>query len=479
MTALRPSTSLRRIPLRALALVGAVAFAGCAEPGPPPPVACTFDLVDRVDADRAMEHLRHLSVEIGPRVASSQAEREAAEYLAAQFRAMGYEQVEIQPFPREGIGAHLEVLSPAGLRVNVAAGRVQDTPASAYPLLTPQGGLAARVVDCGEGACPDAVAGQVALLTPAAGGQGSGAGDAEVRIAQAAGAGAVAAILHGPDWRSYRVTAAEAPIPFVAVNLDAAEALREALAEGDVEVRLSVELHTTSQNVIATQPVEGNPQAPVVIFTAHYDSVEQSPGASDNGSGTVGLLEFARAFHNVQSDFELRFAAVGAEEVGLQGARHYVRELSEAERDRIVANFNTDMIGTAGPDQTQLFVNTLDGDNLVARSARAAREQLGLPEAMMRAPFQRGASDHVAFADAGIAAANFIWREPETIALEPWYHHPHDTFENVSRERLETAMRLVVGAATQVVCADPDAIRAQVEADRAERSSEEAGSPPG
>jgi Zn-dependent M28 family amino/carboxypeptidase len=47
-----------------------------------------------------------------------------------------------------------------------------------------------------------------------------------------------------------------------------------------------------------------------------------------------------------------------------------VRELPEAERARIVANFNTDMIGTAGPDQTQLFVNTLDGDNLVARSAR-------------------------------------------------------------------------------------------------------------
>jgi hypothetical protein len=71
---------------------------------------------------------------------------------------------------------------------------------------------------------------------------------------------------------------------------------------------------------------------------------------------------------------------------------------------------------------------------------------------MMRAPFQRGASDHVAFADVGIPAANFIWREPETIALEPWYHHPHDSFENVSRERIETAMRVVVGAATQVVC---------------------------
>jgi aminopeptidase YwaD len=118
-------------------------------------------------------------------------------------------------------------------------------------------------------------------------------------------------------------------------------------------------------------------------------------------------------------------------------------------------------------------VNTLDGDNLVARSARAAREQLGLPEEMLRAPFQRGASDHVAFADVGIPAANFIWREPETIALEPWYHHPHDMLENVSAERLETAMRVVMGAATQVICEDPAVIRAQVEQDRAAREAAE------
>jgi aminopeptidase YwaD len=437
-------------------VVAVVAFAGCADSEPPSPPACDMGLTDRVDVARALDHLRVLSVDIGPRVASSPEETEAAEYIAGQLRDFGYE-VEIQEFPRVGVVAYLDLLEPEGLQVNVAAGRVQLTTPEAYPLLTSGEGITGRVVDCGAGDCPTEVTGAVALLTAGE------ADDVEARLARVAEAGAAAAIVHGDDWRRYTLSVAEAAIPFVSVNSEAADAMRAAMGDAEdagntaLEATMRVHRYETSRNVIATRRVEGNPDAPVVIFTAHYDSVEKSPGASDNGSGTSGLLEFARVLRNVPTDHELRFAAVGAEEVGLRGARYYVSELSEAEQARIVANFNTDMIGTAGEAQTQLFVNTLDGDNLVARSARAAREQLGLPEEMMRAPFQRGASDHVAFADVGIPAANFIWREPETIALEPWYHQPHDTFDNVSGERLGTAMRIVVGAAVQVICEAPEA----------------------
>jgi len=435
---------LRTISTRALALFAVIAFAGCAEVAPPP-AGCNLDLVQQIDVDRALAHLRVLSVEIGPRVASSPGERAAAEYLAAELENLGYE-VEIQEFARTGLSARFEVHQPAGLAIHPAYGRIRETPTADYPLLTPEDGITARIVDCGAGACPDEVAGHIALLAP------GDNGDAEARIAAAAAQGAVAGIVHGPTWRRFTVTVEEAEIPFVSVNLDAAEAIRLA---GEVDVTLHVGRYDTSQNVIATRPVEGDPEAPVVVFSAHYDSVEQSPGANDNGSGTVGMLELARILANVETAVELRFAAVGAEEVGLVGARHYVSELPDSERARIVANFNTDMIGTAGEDQVQLFVNTLDGDNLVAQSARAAREKLGYPEEMLRAPYQRGASDHVAFHDAGIPAANFIWRDPETIALEPWYHHPHDRIENVSEERLRTALEIVLAASLEVICEGP------------------------
>ena len=41
-------------------------------------------------AERAFEHLRVLAVEIGERFAGTDAEREAAAYVAAQFEAAGY-----------------------------------------------------------------------------------------------------------------------------------------------------------------------------------------------------------------------------------------------------------------------------------------------------------------------------------------------------------------------------------------------------
>jgi len=111
-----------------------------------------------------------------------------------------------------------------------------------------------------------------------------------------------------------------------------------------------------------------------------------------------------------------------------------------------------DRIATAGPDQSTLFVDTLDGENLVAQAALFAADTFGYA-GLLKAPYQRGASDHVAFANAGIAGANFIWRELETIALEPWYHHPHDRMENVSSERMRIALEIITAASTQVMCA--------------------------
>jgi aminopeptidase YwaD len=437
---------LPRLPGRILALLVVALFAGCAQEAPAEALTCDIDLVSHLDDSRAMDHLRVLSADLGSRVASSPEERVAAKYLAEEFVRYGYI-VEVQDFPRPQIVAHLEAIEPSGIAVRAASGRLRGVSAEEYPLLTPDGGITGRVVDCGAGECPPEAAGAIALITA-----GEGA-EAEGLIAGAARAGATAAILHGPDWRRFVVSVSEAAIPFVSVNSEAAEVLR---ASGAAELNLQVNRYETSQNVIATRGLEGGePDAPVVVFSAHYDAVEKSPGANDNGSGTVGLLELARVLAEIPVGVELRFAAVGAEEGGLVGSRYYVSQLSEAERERIVANLNMDMIGTAGEAQTQLFVNTLDGDNRVARSARAAREALGLPEAMLRAPYQRGASDHVAFHDAGIPAANFIWREPESASLEPWYHQPHDAIENVSPERLRTALSVVLTASLPMVCEVP------------------------
>lgn len=427
----------------ALAAVLALALGSCTDSPPP----CDLALVDQLDIEGAMAHMAYLSESIGPRVVSTPEDREAAEYIAAELESYGYG-VEIQEFPRPTVHAYLTVQTDQPQELNIGAGGLRGVSVADYPLLTPEGGINGRVVYSGNGevgAFPAEVSGQIALVTR------SDEDPAEV-LNRAREAGAVAVLLHNTEWKNYSVRVAEADIPFATMNSEAAEILQ---ASGEETVNFQVNRYETSQNVIATRTAtdEADESRPIVVISGHYDSVAQSPGANDNASGTAGVMELARVLARVPLAADVRFLACGGEEGGLVGARHYVAQLTDAERGRVVANFNMDMIATAGPDQSTLFVNTLDGENLVAQAAIAAADTLGYSD-LLNAPYQRGSSDHVAFAESGIAGANFIWRELETIALEPWYHHPHDKMENTSAERMRIALEIVAAASLQVICAD-------------------------
>ena len=97
----------------------------------------------------------------------------------------------------------------------------------------------------------------------------------------------------------------------------------------------------------------------MVLVTAHLDSINlaggpqaQAPGADDNGSGSAGLLTIARIFAGHQGVADLRLILFGGEEQGLFGSRQYVAGLEPAERSRIAAVVNMDMIGTVNTADT-------------------------------------------------------------------------------------------------------------------------------
>ena len=204
-----------------------------------------------------------------------------------------------------------------------------------------------------------------------------------------------------------------------------------------------------SQNVIAVKEAENVENPEIVYLTAHYDSVPGSPGANDNGSGTSTLLELARVMKDLPANKEVRFVAFGAEEIGLVGARYYASQLTEEEIARSVGNFNMDMVGTNWEPATQLYVNVVDGQpNLVWQYAKAAADRLNNDTLFL---YQRGASDHVAFHEVGIDSANFIWREPGTASLEPWYHTPEDTIDRISPEKIQMVGDLINAAVSDLV----------------------------
>ncbi len=106
-----------------------------------------------------------------------------------------------------------------------------------------------------------------------------------------------------------------------------------------------------SSNIIAEI---GDPNNPIIILGAHYDSTAMelgSMGATDNGAGIAAMLAIAEALiKKPPTDYRVRFIAFGAEEIGLQGSNYYVADLVKNKQlDNIIAMINFDTI--AGGDK--------------------------------------------------------------------------------------------------------------------------------
>lgn len=56
---------------------------------------------------------------------------------------------------------------------------------------------------------------------------------------------------------------------------------------------------------------------------------------SDNGSGSIGLLEVAIQLAKFSVNNAVRFVWVSAEEFGLLGSKYYVASLSDEEKNKI------------------------------------------------------------------------------------------------------------------------------------------------
>lgn len=176
-----------------------------------------------------------------------------------------------------------------------------------------------------------------------------------------------------------------------------------------------------------------------VLLGAHYDSVAGSPGADDNGSGTVVLLELARRLAaEPVPGVEVTVAFFGAEEV-LAGygrnSHHYGSRLrarrlqqSGALPDWMVS---VDMVGVG---ERLLAVAYLDTDPGAVQLLRRVGEELEVPVIII----SRGdISDHEAFARAGVPAA-FLWR-PDN----PEYHRAGDGV--IIPERLAQDLQIIEG----------------------------------
>jgi hypothetical protein len=301
----------------------------------------------------ALDVLRHLTDNIGPRLSGSAQAGQAVEYVAAEMRSLGAEvTLEKAKVPHWVRGAETaEVVRWPGQTPGTAQKVVLT--ALGGSVATPAEGITAEVVVVDDWqqlhALPaGAVKGKILLFNHrfdkelAAQGRGLEAyGDAVVYRGSgpvaAAAAGAVAVLVRSVGGADFRLphtgmtmySDGVVKIPAAAVTAEDADLLKNLTSQGAVTLHLTLTPETLpdadSYNVIADWKGSEHPEQ-VVVVSGHLDSWDLGTGAIDDGAGVVVSMQVIHLLHelNIRPKRTVRFIAWMSEEEGSEGAAQYM-----------------------------------------------------------------------------------------------------------------------------------------------------------
>lgn len=111
-----------------------------------------------------------------------------------------------------------------------------------------------------------------------------------------------------------------------------------------------INIYDNIQNVIVKITPKGTKYTKSVLVNSHFDTVSDSPGAGDDGSMVVAMLEVLRILTNAPSVVRhpIVFLFNGAEENGLQGSHAFITQHKWA--SDVAAFLNLDATGTGGKE---------------------------------------------------------------------------------------------------------------------------------
>jgi hypothetical protein len=359
----------------------------------------------------ALDQLRHLTDNIGPRLSGSPQAEQAVHYVAAQMSLLGANvTLEKATVPHWVRGVETaELISWLG-----------QTPGTTQKILltalggsvaTPANGLTAEVVVVDDwkrlrDLPPDAVKGKILLFNRkfnkelAAQGRGGAAyGDAVAYRAAgpSAGAalGAVAVLVRSVGGADYRLPhtgltdyADGVPkVPAAAVTAEDADLLKNLASQGPVKLHLTLTPQTLpdapSYNVIADWKGTEHPEQ-IVLVSGHLDSWDLGTGAIDDGAGIAVSMQAIHLLSSlgIHPRRTVRFVAWMSEEEGSQGGSAYMADYKDQIANHIAA-IETDSgadhptgIDYAGKPGLRQWLRPVSGvlDSIGAQSLIASEE---------------------------------------------------------------------------------------------------------
>jgi len=197
-----------------------------------------------------------------------------------------------------------------------------------------------------------------------------------------------------------------------------------------------------SQNVVATLNGSDPGSDAVFVVCAHYDTVEDSPGANDDGTGVAMLLTLANILSNISFNHTIKFIAFSAEELGMWGSQNYAYN-AYYKNENIIVTINLDTLGYTETEKGGKFVQMLCPErNLWVSSffeniAETYNEYIDLEiEVLPNHP-----CDHDSFTQVGYDAMMLMQYDDLV-----YVHGPDDTLDHINFSYLNKITKLVLAA---------------------------------
>jgi hypothetical protein len=245
----------------------------------------------------------------------------------------------------------------------------------------------------------------------------------------------------GPEAQRARDSLRYEPLPAVQLSQEQYFQMFRNLERGvPVRLELNVQNRWLAEDLDADNTVAELPGSDlkdqVVMLGAHLDSWFGGTGATDNGAGSVVMMEAIRILKalGLQPRRTVRIALWSGEEQGLRGSAGWV-ERHKAELDRISAYVNVD-------NGTGRIRGVWNQSN---EAAVPVFEQILWPFRDLGVAAVRrgntGGTDHLSFDRAGVPGFNFI-QDPIEYGTRT-HHTDADTFERLVLDDLKQAATVV------------------------------------
>jgi Zn-dependent M28 family amino/carboxypeptidase len=392
-------------------------------------------------SDEIEKNFRALCDDLPHRFAGSENEKEGAGYVARAMRRYGLENVLQEKFPILG----WERSGPSRLRVVSPAERELPCIALPYSPSTPTRGRKLELLDLGY-ATPEeiedkgsAVRGKAVLVL-----LGQPVGYRRYHRAEKFGrvveAGASAFVFQNSSPGDLEPTGSarfgrEAEIPAVGISQESGAYLGRLLEKKPVTILLRTAGTTrkmTSRNVVGDIPGK---RAELVLLGGHLDTHDIAPGASDNTSGVVAVLECARVMRDagVRPLRTIRFVAFGCEEHGLNGSEAYLdQHAEEIPRVRLMCNVDTVPATLPMGVEYHLWPRV---DRFTGKAAAEMNRRMPVVQAL--SPY----SDHFNFFLRGVPTCR-IFSHGDPRRVRGWGHTRADTLDKMDFQIVRSCVDL-------------------------------------